>query len=128
MELQSDDGKPTVLTTEKRLQDVRGVTCDDNVAFAGYEMHIGRTTGDYAAFARFTDGRSDGAVSSDGLVCGTYIHGLFGADAQRQAWLLRLGAAASSVSYAATVETALDSWAAHLEAHLRIDDILALAR
>jgi adenosylcobyric acid synthase len=118
----------TVLTSEKRLQDVRGVTCDDNIAFAGYEMHMGRTTGDYAAFARFTDGRSDGAVSADGLVCGTYIHGLFGADAQRQAWLRRLGAAVSSASHAASVETALDSWAAHLEAHVRMDDILGLAR
>jgi adenosylcobyric acid synthase len=118
----------TVLTKDKRLQDVQGVTCDDNVAFAGYEMHMGRTTGDCAAFARCTDGRSDGAISPDGMVCGTYIHGLFGADAQRQAWLLRLGAAVSSVSYAASVETALDCWAEHLEAHLRMDDILALAR
>lgn len=39
----------------------------------GYEIHMGETTrnGDRAAFM------SEGAVSSDGLVFGTYLHGLF---------------------------------------------------
>ena len=36
--------------------------------------------------------RPDGAVSADGRVAGTYVHGLFADDRQRAAWLARLGA------------------------------------
>ena len=37
--------------------------------------------------------RPDGAVSADGRVIGTYVHGLFADDRQRAAWLARLQAA-----------------------------------
>ena len=38
--------------------------------------------------------RAGGAVSADGRVIGTYVHGLFADDRQRSAWLARLGAGA----------------------------------
>lgn len=50
-------------------------------------------------FARLTDGSPEGAISADGRVVGTYIHGLFADDRQRAAWLARLGAGAQSVAY-----------------------------
>ena len=71
--------------------------------------------------------RHDGATSRDGRVQGTYLHGLFSSDAFRAAWLKGLGAA-SSLAYEARVETALDALADHLEAHLDIDALLAIAR
>ena len=67
-------------------------------------------------------------VSADGRVLGTYVHGLFADDAQRAAWLARLGARPSGLAYEAGVEAALDGLARHLEAHLDLDRLLSLAR
>ena len=62
----------------------------------------------------------DGAISADGRVQGTYVHGLFTGDAFRKAWLAQFGIA-SSLAYDARIESALDALADHLEAHLDID-------
>lgn len=97
--------------------------------FSGYEMHVGDTTGPDTArpAIRFEEGRADGAVSADGLVTGTYVHGLFADDRQRGAWLARLGAAPSGLAYEAGIEAVLDRLADHLEAHVTCDALLALA-
>lgn len=118
----------TVMTGEKRLVAVTGTTLADGLPFAGYEMHVGDTTGPDAArpLLRFADGRPDGAVSADGLVAGTYVHGLFADDRQRAAWLARLGAEAGPESYEAGIEAVLDRFADHLETHLDCDALLAL--
>ncbi|MGU3536923.1 cobyric acid synthase [Methylobacterium sp. A54F] len=120
----------TVMTPEKRLEAVTGTSLADGVPFSGYEMHIGETTGPDAArpLIRLADGRTDGAVSADGRVAGTYAHGLFADDRQRAAWLARLGAAGSDLAYEAGVEAALDGLARHIEAHVDCDHLLALAR
>ena len=66
---------------------------NDGAPFAGYEMHMGVTDGPDCArpFARLADGSPDGAMSADGRVIGTYVHGLFADDRQRAAWLARFG-------------------------------------
>jgi adenosylcobyric acid synthase len=120
----------TELAGDKSLVAVNGRTIADDVAVAGYEMHIGRTIGGgtQRPLLRLDDGRVDGAVSADGRVSGTYLHGFFAGDAQRAAWLARLGMPASSLSYDALVEETLDALAAHLEAHLDVEKLLSLAR
>ena len=120
----------TELAGDKSLIAVTGRTVADDVAVAGYEMHIGRTVGAATRnpLVRLDDGRFDGAVSADGRVSGSYLHGFFGRDAQRAAWLARLGAPASSLSYDALIEETLDALAVHLEAHLDVDKLLSLAR
>ena len=70
----------------------------------------------------------EGAVSTDGRVEGSYLHGLFEDDAFRTHYLTGLGATSSAQAYGATVEATLDDFAAHLEAHLDIDGLFALAR
>ena len=119
----------TEITPEKRLEAVEGATPDGH-PFHGFEMHMGATRGPDCArpFATLADGRPDGAQSPDGLTQGTYVHGLFADDAQRSAWLARLGGAPSSLAYEAQVEATLDALARHLEAHLDLDALLSLAR
>ncbi len=119
----------TALSDDKTLAPVNGETCD-GIPFAGYKMHTGVTTGEDCSrpFARRTDGSAEGAISADGRVMGTYVHGLFADDRQRAAWLARLGAGPSTVAHHALIEATLDRWAAHLAGHLNLEQIWNLAR
>jgi adenosylcobyric acid synthase len=119
----------TTLSGDKRLEPVRGSTAD-GVSFSGYEMHMGVTEGPARArpFARLAGGAAEGAISADGRVLGTYIHGLFADDRQRSAWLARFAAGPTHVVYDASVERVLDALAAHLAAYLDLDCLLKLAR
>jgi adenosylcobyric acid synthase len=119
----------TMLAGDKRLEQVEGET-SGCVAFAGYEMHMGVTEGPDRArpFATLAGGRTEGAMSPDGRIIGTYIHGLFADDRQRSAWLKRLGAGEASIAYDSLVDETLDKLAAHLSAHIDIDELLALTR
>ena len=119
----------TVLGGEKTLEAARGET-SDGAPFAGYEMHMGETTGldCVRPFARLADGSPEGAMSCDGRVMGTYIHGLFADDRQRGAWLARLRAGAPAVAYDALIDGTLDRLAAHIAAHVDLDRLLRLAR
>jgi adenosylcobyric acid synthase len=118
----------TTLSPQKRLEPVRG-TSEDGAPFAGYEMHMGVTQGPDCTrpFARLLDGTPEGAMSADGRVVGTYVHGLFADDRQRAGWLERF-AATATIRYDDLVERTLDALAAHLETHLHIDRLLTLAR
>lgn len=118
----------TTIQGEKTLTEVAGETLTDLVPFHGYEMHIGSTRAFAPPFARLEDGRNDGAISADGRVAGTYVHGLFADDRQRAAWIARLGGRPAGFSYERGVESMLDALAAHLEAHIDIDRLLRLAR
>ncbi len=72
----------------------------------GYEIHMGitrqATDGECAArpAIRLADGRTDGMERADGLVFGSYLHGLFDNEALTEALLGRL-AAAKGVALAA---------------------------
>jgi adenosylcobyric acid synthase len=118
----------TILSAEKRLEPARGVS-NDGAPFAGYEMHMGVTEGADCArpFAHLSDGSPEGAMSADGRVIGTYVHGLFGDDGQRAAWLKRFEAA-TAISYDDAIESTLDALATHLATHLDIDRLLKLAQ
>ena len=118
----------TVMSGDKTTVLSEGTHCASGAPIEGYEIHLGRTEGGDCArpFLRLAE-RPDGAVSADGRVQGTYLHGLFAGDAFRRAWLAQFGVAAS-LAYEATVERALDELADHLGAHLDVDRMLAIAR
>ncbi|OAE36906.1 cobyric acid synthase [Agrobacterium tumefaciens] len=118
----------TILTGDKRLFSVHGASFD-GVSLSGYEMHVGETTGAAGNLAFSTiDGHYDGSISPDGRVFGTYIHGLFADNSQRSAWLERLGGQGTDLNYDAQVDAVLDRLAAHMEQHLDLDRLLAIAR
>jgi adenosylcobyric acid synthase len=116
----------TVLTPVKRLRVEQATHTPTGAAISGYHMHMGVTEGgDRArAFAHVAD-TPEGAISADGRVAGTYLHGLFAADSFRGAFLGN--AASPDLAYEAGIEQALDDLAAHLEKHLDIDALLRLA-
>lgn len=119
----------TTLSLEKRLEPAQGTTFD-RAPFSGYEMHMGVTEGADAIrpFARLADGSPEGAMSPDGRVIGSYVHGLFADDRQRAAWLARFAAGPAQISYETSVDAILDRLAAHLEAHVDVDRLLTLSR
>jgi adenosylcobyric acid synthase len=86
-------------TTVRVTAQIAGATfagCPVGVTrFDGYEIHLGTTTRHTGVpFAIVHDAagesRKDGAVSDDGLVSGTYVHGLFDDDAFRAAAIASL--------------------------------------
>jgi adenosylcobyric acid synthase len=118
----------TVLAGEKTTEPVTGRHLGSGEDISGYEIHLGRTEGaDCARAFLEIGGCPSGAISADGLVAGTYVHGLFAGDAFRRAFLQKLGAR-SSAGYETGVEAALNGLAAHLAAHLDLEKILTIAR
>ncbi|KQN74749.1 cobyric acid synthase [Duganella sp. Leaf61] len=70
----------TEMTPHKRLVQVHGRCAfnDDGAPVTGYEIHMGTSTGAALTRPAFSiDGRPEGAVSADGQILGTYLHGLF---------------------------------------------------
>jgi adenosylcobyric acid synthase len=85
----------TTFERDKRTVRVRARTLNTGYEFMGYEIHMGQTTGKSTAtpwceiiseLGRPVN-RFDGAKSEDGLVWGTYLHGLFDSAEFRRAVL-----------------------------------------
>ena len=109
------------------LVSARHIASGEDVA--GYEMHLGETTGpDCDRPAMDIDGRLEGATDKTGRVCGTYLHGIFAMDEFRRAFLGELGASTDeNASYEASVDETLDLLASHLETYLDIDMLVGIA-
>jgi adenosylcobyric acid synthase len=119
----------TRLEPQKTLRRVAGAPWPEGPALTGYEIHNGVSAGDGLArpFLALA-GRPHGALSADGRVAGCYVHGLFESGAFRCHFLTGLGLTGERADQAARLEAALDALAGHLEAHLDLDALLALAR
>jgi adenosylcobyric acid synthase len=120
----------TIMRPEKRVRLTQAECAHSGAAIAGYEIHVGETHGPDAVrpFA-FSAAGPHGAVSRDGRIAGTYLHGLFVNDGFRSAWIERLRPGASSgLAFAARIEAALDALADQMCADLDVDALLAAAR
>jgi adenosylcobyric acid synthase len=123
----------TTLTRDKRLENVEGrLLLGDGAAVRGYEIHMGVSAG--AALERplvmRMDGATDGAMSADGQVLGTYLHGVFDMPDALRALLAWAGAGSDivTVDLAARREADLDRLAdavAHELDWAVLDGILA---
>ncbi|MFV2003158.1 MAG: cobyric acid synthase, partial [Paracoccaceae bacterium] len=118
----------TVMHTQKRLVRLEGKELATGAPVAGYEIHIGDTTGaDTSRPWLHIDGRDVGAASADGRVRGCYLHGLFASDRFRRGFLSALGGPVADHGYDDGIEAVLDSLASHLERSLDLDGVLDLA-
>ncbi|KTC62970.1 cobyric acid synthase [Pseudomonas fluorescens ABAC62] len=111
----------TTLEAEKQLRNVRGRLLLEDAEVSGYEIHAGVTSGDALSCAavRLDDGRSDGALSADGQVLGTYLHGVFETPAACGALLRWAGLEdVQEVDYHALRERDIERLADLVENHL----------
>lgn len=118
----------TVLTGAKTLRAVSGRLASADAPFDGYEMHVGQTQGpDLARPFLYLGDTPDGAVSRDGRVAGTYVHGLFTNGAARAALLAPFNVTSNRQDHAVVVDALLDEIADELAKALDIDALAALA-
>ena len=106
----------TVMAPEKTVRNSHAHSLEFDVALSGYEIHLGATSGpDCSRPSVAMDGRADGAISPDGRIMGTYLHGLFSSDAYRARLLASFGIEGGGQNYRQGVEDALDEVAVELE-------------
>jgi len=119
----------TVMTPQKTVTRVTASHAATGEPIEAYEIHIGLTEGEdrLRPFA-ILNGAGEGAVSRDGRVHGSYLHGLFTSDGFRKAFLARMDIPATNLHYRASVESTLDALADHIENHLDVEGLLAAAR
>ncbi|MFN3357702.1 MAG: cobyric acid synthase [Pseudomonas sp.] len=114
----------TTLEEEKQLRNVRGRLVLEDAEVSGYEIHAGVTRGDGLSNAavQLDDGRRDGALSADGQILGTYLHGLFETPAACSALLRWAGLQdVQDVDYHALRERDIERLADLVENHLDTD-------
>lgn len=113
----------TTLEPHKQLHRAKGHLAFSDASVQGYEIHCGvsRGTALENAFARLDDGRSDGAISMDGQVMGSYLHGLFD-DPQALVAMLRWAGlqAAATVDVRLLRESSIERLADVVEKHLNL--------
>ncbi|NOT18438.1 MAG: cobyric acid synthase [Sulfuriferula sp.] len=113
----------TTLAAHKQLRNVSGTLSLNGALIAGYEIHAGITSGAALAHpaAHLSDGRTDGAISADGQILASYVHGLFDTPASCDALLAWAGLChAASPDLHTLYETSLNCLADNIEAHLDI--------
>jgi adenosylcobyric acid synthase len=117
----------TTLEREKQLHRVRGELAFGQAPVEGYEIHLGISRGPALAqpAVKLAE-RHDGAVSADGQVLGTYLHGLFESPAACSALLAWAGLKdPQPLDYYALREAHIERLADAVEEHL---DLRALER
>jgi len=123
----------TTLEAEKQLRNVAGRLALGGAApVSGYEIHAGISSG--GALQRplaWLEENPDGALTEDGQVAGTYLHGLFDTPAAADAVLawagLRAGlGTAGAPDIHALRDAAIDRLADAVEAHLDLPRLLEL--
>jgi adenosylcobyric acid synthase len=119
----------TTLQIHKQLHNVSGRISLQNAEVSGYEIHAGVSAGSalLQPFIKLADGRLDGAISSDGQIVATYLHGLFESSDALSALLEWAGLkAAQRFDYQLIREQNIERLADALEAHLDIPRIMQL--
>lgn len=126
----------TTLAAEKQLKNVQGILTRGlypaeaaDIPVSGYEIHAGITTGEALArpLVQFADGSGDGAVSDDGQIAGSYLHGLFDQPEACLAILQWAGLEQAEIfDIRALHETAIERIADALEASLDLEQLSLL--
>ncbi len=120
----------TSIETTKTLEKTTATDLHSSPSFNAYQMHMGTTTGEDCTRPLFKIGDEfEGALSTNGRVMGTYLHGLFQSDKFRESFLKRINTKHRSTgNYQNSIETTLDQLAEHLEQNLDLKTLLQIAK
>ncbi|MGI5961888.1 MAG: cobyric acid synthase [Methanomassiliicoccaceae archaeon] len=116
---------------EKRTVRVEGRLLDGG-EIRGYEIHMGTTeTEEKPLFVlRSEEGeRDEGSVSEDGMVMGTYVHGLFDLPSFRSRFLSLAGKgreSAEQIDYESAVEAGIAKVARIVSEHIDVDRLMRI--
>jgi adenosylcobyric acid synthase len=112
----------TSLQGHKQLSNVTARLAIADAPVEGYEIHAGVSRGDALARpAVYLNQGSDGAISDDDQILGSYLHGLFENSSACQALLSWAGMSEVNVEdYRARREAAIERLADALEAHINL--------
>ena len=115
----------TTLKEGKRLERVSGWLQTERAKVSGYEIHAGVTEGPaLASPAVKLAGRDDGALSEDGQILASYLHGIFDKRDACDALLKWAGLEQPETpDYEAMHDAQIDRLADAIEQHLRLDDL-----
>ena len=118
----------TSLEQIKQLELRKGVLSLEQAPVHGYEIHMGISVGSALNRPLVELGkRRDGAISKDGQVAGTYLHGLFESTAACDALLRWAGLERpDSPDYAALREAGINRLADAVETHLDMASVFRL--
>ncbi len=123
----------TRLEPAKQLRNVQGSLVQGNAAVSGYEIHAGVSEGAALEHPAIRLGdRDDGAMSADGRIIGTYLHGLFDTAEACNTLLAWAGLEAPQTpDWHAIREAAIERLADAVESHLdtaALDRLLRLSQ
>ena len=121
----------TTLDSHKQLRQIRGRLIDGAAQVTGYEIHMGLSVGPalLRPAIQFEDGRTDGALSEDGQILVSYLHGLFDDPEACTALLEWAGLSrAEPMDYGALREASIDRTADAISENLQIDTLLGMIR
>jgi len=115
----------TTLAVDKQLRRENGCLAFAEAKVEGYEIHAGVTQGPALnnPAVKLAE-RNDGAISTDGQILGTYLHGLFDHSEACEALLKWAGLEqVQRVDYRARQEADINRLADAIEAHLDLDSV-----
>lgn len=119
----------TKLKPKKITRNVKAYHIGYDLPLEGYEIHNGVTSGlDCKNSLIMVEGRKEGAQSSNGLVWGTYLHGIFHNDHFRRKFLEDFGIQSSCHSFLNILNHSLDQSAKILEEQIDVSKILDIAQ
>ncbi|MGL4606174.1 MAG: cobyric acid synthase [Eubacteriaceae bacterium] len=125
--------KRTIRTSGKLHGNFMGINLDD-IIVEGYEIHMGESESNHKEkfFATLEDGRKDGLIAENGLVMGTYLHGIFDNDIFREKLIEKLKALknleteADGFNYKAFKEEQYDLLAKTVEENIDLEKIMEI--
>jgi len=120
---------------EKRTVQVAGRLAFGDGGVRGYEIHMGMSESREAPLFVLDEdggGKNEGSVSRDGMVMGSYVHGLFDLPAFRQYFLSKVpsasGAKVPTMDYDRSVDEGLDAVASVVGSSLDMDRLVEIMK
>lgn len=114
----------TELTKEKALTNVKGSLNlgNQSAPVVGYEIHVGRTSGECKSAVTLDDGSLDGAISDCNQIFGTYLHGILD-DPEALSLVCQWAGVGeiSAIDHQQNQELAINRIADAVEQHMKLD-------